>query len=381
MNLLRPTYIEVNLDNINYNIKEIKKFISDKTKLAIVVKGDAYGHGAVEICKNINKNIVNYICVATLSEALEIRNNDIDIPILVMGYIPDQHLKIAIKNNITITIFSIKQAQIIDDISKELKIIGKVHIKVDTGMNRIGFKVDNETIDKLKYIINLKNLYIEGIFSHLALKNEKSDYEQFNKFKTIVEEIEKFKKIQIKHICDSIGMVAYKNFHLDMVRVGASIYGYNSRPSNLKLKEAITFKSKIIQVKNILKGEGIGYDYSYVALNDMTIGILPCGYADGIPRILSNRGYAFIDNKRCNIIGKICMDQMVIDISNLQSEDYEKDVILYGEKGPNILEVASLCDTNRNEILSSVSRRLDRVYIKNSKVIKSLNYIMGGNEI
>lgn len=378
MNLLRPTYIEVNLDNINYNIKEIKKFISDKTKLAIVVKGDAYGHGAVEICKNINKNIVNYICVATLSEALEIRNNDIDIPILVMGYIPDQHLKTAIKNYITITIFSIKQAQIIDDISKELKIIGKVHIKVDTGMNRIGFKIDNETIDKLKYIINLKNLYIEGIFSHLALKNEKSDYEQFNKFKTIVEEIEKFKKIQIKHICDSIGMVAYKNFHLDMVRVGASIYGYNSRPSNLKLKEAITFKSKIIQVKNILKGEGIGYDYSYVALNDMTIGILPCGYADGIPRILSNRGYVFIDNKRCNIIGKICMDQMVIDISNLQKEDYEKDVILYGEKGPNILEVANLCDTNRNEILSSVSRRLDRVYIKNSKVIKSLNYIMGG---
>lgn len=381
MNLLRPTYIEVNLDNINYNIKEINKFISDKTKLAIVVKGDAYGHGAVEICKNIDKNIVNYICVATLSEALEIRNNDIDIPILVMGYIPDQHLKTAIKNNITITIFSIKQAQIIDDISKELKITGKVHIKVDTGMNRIGFKIDNETIDKLRYIIKLKNLYIEGIFSHLALKDEKSDYEQFNKFKTIVEEIEEFKDIKIKHICDSIGMVSYKNFHLDMVRVGASIYGYNSRPSSLNLKEAITFKSKIIQVKNILKGEGIGYDYSYIALKDMIIGILPCGYADGVPRILSNRGYAFINNKRCNIIGKICMDQMVIDISNLQSEDYEKEVTLYGEKGPNILDVANLCDTNRNEILSLVSRRLDRVYIKNGKVIKSLNYITGENEI
>lgn len=379
MDLLRPTYIEVNLDNINHNIKEIKKLIEDKTKLAIVLKANGYGHGAIEVCKNINKEIVDYICVATLSEALEIRYNNIDIPVLVMGYIPDEHLKTAIKNNITITIFSTKQAQIINNVSKDLKIIGKAHIKIDTGMGRIGFKIDEDTINKLKHILNLENLFIEGIFSHLALKDKKSDYEQFRKFKVIVEEIEKLKNIQIKHMCDSIGMVAYKDFHLDMVRVGASIYGYNSRSSNLRLKEAMTFKSKIIQTKDISKGEGIGYDYSYVALDDMTIGILPCGYGDGIPRCLSNKGYVFVNNIKCNIVGKICMDQMVIDISKLKNEDYEKDVILYGDKGPNLLEVANLCKTNRNEIISSVSRRVDRVYIKNSKIVKLYNYILGGN--
>lgn len=377
MNLLRPTYAQINLDNINNNINEIKNYISSKVKLAIVVKANGYGHGAVEICKNINKKIVDYICVATLTEALELRNSNIDIPILVMGYIPKNYYNLAIKNNITITVFSIEQAIIIDNICKSLNIIGKIHIKIDTGFNRLGFKIENDDISNLKYILNLKNIFVEGIFTHLALKDEKSDYEQFNKFKLLAQELLKYKDIPIKHICDSIGMVAYKEFHLDMVRVGASIYGYNSRESNLNLKEAISFKSKIIQIKKVLKGEGISYDYSYIAPKDMYIGVIPCGYYDGIPRKLSNKGYVTVNNKTCKIIGKICMDQMIIDLTNLKKEDYDKDVILYGDNGPNVLEIANMCDTNRNEILSLLSRRVDRLYIKDNKIIKKLNYILG----
>ncbi|WP_371025149.1 alanine racemase [Paraclostridium ghonii] len=379
MNLTRDTCLEIDLDIINKNISEIKRYISKNTKLAIVVKADAYGHGAVEVCNNIDKNNVDYICVATLSEGLELRKNNIDLPILVMGYTPDNYLDIAIQNDITVTIFSLKQANIIDYICKQKNIKGKVHIKIDTGFNRLGFKLNENTIEDIKNIINLKNIYIEGIFTHLALKDKICDYEQFEKFKKILGKISSYKDIPIKHICDSIGMVAYKDFHLDMVRVGSSIYGYNSRKSSLNLCEAMTFKSKIIQVKRVLKGEGISYDYSYIAYKDMNIGIIPCGYADGIPRCLSNKGYVYINNKKCNIIGKICMDQMIIDISNISEKDYDKEVIFYGKNGPSLLEVANLCGTNRNEILTLPSRRVDRIYLKNNKVLKKINYILGEN--
>ncbi|GAA0715024.1 alanine racemase [Paraclostridium ghonii] len=379
MKLTRDTCLEIDLDIINKNISEIKRYISKNTKLAIVVKADAYGHGAVEVCNNIDKNNVDYICVATLSEGLELRKNNIDLPILVMGYTPDNYLDIAIQNDITVTIFSLKQANIIDYICKQKNIKGKVHIKIDTGFNRLGFKLNENTIEDIKNIINLKNIYIEGIFTHLALKDKKCDYEQFEQFKKILDKIPSCKEIPIKHICDSIGMVAYKNFHLDMVRVGSSIYGYNSRKSSLNLCEAMTFKSKIIQVKRVLKGEGISYDYSYIAYKDMNIGIIPCGYADGIPRCLSNKGYVYINNKKCNIIGKICMDQMIIDISNISEKDYDKEVIFYGKNGPSLLEVANLCGTNRNEILTLPSRRVDRIYLKNNKVLKKINYILGEN--
>lgn len=379
MKLTRDTCLEIDLDIINKNISEIKRYISKNTKLAIVVKADAYGHGAVEVCNNIDKNNVDYICVATLSEGLELRKNNIDLPILVMGYTPDNYLDIAIQNDITVTIFSLKQANIIDYICKQKNIKGKVHIKIDTGFNRLGFKLKENTIEDIKNIINLKNIYIEGIFTHLALKDKICDYEQFEKFKKILGKISSYKDIPIKHICDSIGMVAYKDFHLDMVRVGSSIYGYNSRKSSLNLCEAMTFKSKIIQVKRVLKGEGISYDYSYIAYKDMNIGIIPCGYADGIPRCLSNKGYVYINNKKCNIIGKICMDQLIIDISNISEKDYDKEVIFYGKNGPSLLEVANLCGTNRNEILTLPSRRVDRIYLKNNKVLKKINYILGEN--
>ena len=363
MTLLRHTHVEIDLSKINHNINEIKNFINDETKLAMVIKANAYGHGAIEMCKNINLKNIDYICVATLSEALELRENNVKLPILVMGDIPKEHFNLALKNDITITVFLLEQAYKIDEESKRLNKKGKIHIKIDTGFNRLGFKLD-DNIDELKLIFSLENLYIEGIYSHLALVDKKMDYIQFNRFNNIIDKISKYKNIPIKHICDSIGMVAYKNFHMDMVRVGASIYGYNSRETSLNLQESITFKSKIVQIKKVYKGEGIGYDYSYISDKDKYIGIIPCGYADGIPRQLSNKGYVMVNNKQCDILGKICMDQMVIDLSNLDKHDYDKDVIFYGENGPSILEIASLCNTNRNEIMSLISKRVERVYKK-----------------
>lgn len=374
MKLLRPTYVEIDLDIIKHNINEMKKIIDKDTKLGLVIKANAYGHGAVEIAKILEEENVDYICVAGLNEAMELRNNDIKAPILVMGYTPDDCLDVAVKNNITITIFSKEQAKNLSNISNKLSEKSKIHLKVDTGFNRLGFKINEDLPSTIKYIYNLPNINVEGIFSHLALKDEESDYEQFNKFTSLLDEI-KHLDIPIKHICDSIGMVAYKDFHMDMVRVGASLYGYNSRKSIMDLKPAMTFKSKFAQIKNIKKGEGISYDYSYVANKDMKVGTVLCGYSDGIPRILSNKGYVYVNGKKANILGKICMDQCIVDLTDIDDVDMNSEVIFYGNGGPELLDVANLADTNRNELLSIVSRRVARVYIKDKEIVKILDYL------
>lgn len=374
MKLLRPTYVEIDLDIIKHNINEMKKIIDKDTKLGLVIKANAYGHGAVEIAKILEEENVDYICVAGLNEAMELRNNDIKAPILVMGYTPDDCLDVAVKNNITLTIFSKEQAENLSNISNKLSEKSKIHLKVDTGFNRLGFKINEDLPSTIKYIYNLPNINVEGIFSHLALKDEESDYEQFNKFTNLLDEIDHL-DIPIKHICDSIGMVAYKDFHMDMVRVGASLYGYNSRKSIMDLKPAMTFKSKFAQIKNIKKGEGISYDYSYVANKDMKVGTVLCGYSDGIPRILSNKGYVYVNGKKANILGKICMDQCIVDLTDIDDVDMNSEVIFYGNGGPELLDVANLADTNRNELLSIVSRRVARVYIKDKEIVKILDYL------
>ena len=374
MKLLRPTYVEVDLDIIKHNINEIRKVIDKSTKLGAVVKANAYGHGAIEVSKVLEEENVDYICVAGLNEAVELRKNNIKLPILVMGYTPDDCLEIAIQNNITLTIFSKEQAEILSNKSKKINQKSKIHLKVDTGFNRLGLKINENLSSTIHYIYNLPNIKIEGIFSHLALKDVESDYEQFNKFTKLLHKIKDL-DIPIKHICDSIGMVAYKDFHMDMVRVGASLYGYNSRKSIMDLKPAMTFKSKFAQIKTIKKGEGISYDYSYVANKDMKVGTVLCGYSDGIPRILSNRGYVYVNGKMANILGKICMDQCIVDLTDIDDASMDSEVIFYGNGGPDLLDVANLADTNRNELLSIVSRRVARVYIKDKEIVKILDYL------
>lgn len=375
MRLLRPTYVEIDLDIIKHNINEIKKFIAKNTKLGAVIKANAYGHGAIEVARVLEEENIDYICVAGLNEAIELRNNNIKLPILVMGYTPDDCLDIAIQNNITLTIFSKEQAEILSNKSKKITSKTNIHIKIDTGFNRLGFKINESLPSTIYYIYNLPNINVEGIFSHLALKDIESDYEQFNKFIKLLDKI-KCIDIPIKHICDSIGMVSYKDFHMDMVRVGASLYGYNSRKSKMNLKPAMTFKSKFAQIKTIKKGEGISYDYSYIADKEMKIGTVLCGYSDGIPRSLSNKGYVYVNGKRANILGKICMDQCIVDLTDIKDVvSMDSEVIFYGNGGPKLLDVANLADTNRNELLSIVSRRVARVYIKDKKIYKILDYL------
>ncbi len=379
--ILGNTWAEINLDSIDHNFTKARDMVAKETKIAGVIKANAYGHGAIMVAGQLIESGVDYLAVASLVEAIELRRAYASIPILVMGYTGDEKLSYGIANDITLTIYSYEQAKIISDLAVEGNKQGLIHIKLETGFHRLGLDIDEDTIDTIRKIYNLPNIYLEGIFTHFSLTNREEDTKQFNLLMDIVDELKKVNiEIPIKHICDAIAMVKYPEFHLDMIRLGSFMYGVE--PSSMEkgtLKLAMTLKTKISQINHIKPGDGVGYGYSYRAVEDRLIGTIPTGYADGYLRLLSGIGEASIKGSRAKIVGKICMDQMMLDISNVDEAKVGDEVILLGGDGENYIaleEVADRAATNKNEILSIVSRRVPRVYIKNSELIKIVDYIL-----
>lgn len=379
--LMRNTWVEIDLTNIGHNVEQARKLLKPKTRIAGVLKANAYGHGAIHTAKALIENGVEMLAVACITEAIELRRHYSEIPIMIMGYTPDDKLKIAVENNIAITIFSLEQAKKLSDIGASLNKDAIVHIKIDTGMNRIGFKINSNTVDTIAEIYKLANIKIEGIFTHLALKTSETDKQQFDLFMGVINELEsKGVYIPIKHICDGIGMVLYPEYHLDMVRIGTFIYGGQALPKDKEpLKLAMTFKSQISQIKEIQKGEGVGYDYSFVAEDKCIVGTLPVGYADGYMRCLTGKGEVSIKGKRAPVIGKICMDQLMIDLTNIPEAKVGDEAVLLGEGSIDsvpLAEIAEKADTNRNEVLSVISRRVPRLYIENSNIVDIVDYLL-----
>lgn len=379
--LMRNTWVEIDLSNLAYNLNQARKLVSPGTKIAGVIKANAYGHGAVHIAKTLIENNIDMLAVACLTEAIELRRHFPDIPILIMGYTPDDMLKFAVENNITTTIINLEQAIKLSEIGESLNKEATVHIKLETGFNRLGLKIDSNTIDIIEEIYNLKNIKLEGIFTHFALKSSETDKQQYDLLMNIIQKLEvEGIHITIKHICDSIGMVSYPQYHLDMIRLGSLMFGVQT--SSMKegvLKPVMTFKSKISQIKEIQEGEGVGYDYSFVAKEKTIVGTLPVGYSDGYMRCLTGKGEVSIKGKRAPIIGKICMDQCMIDLTNIHGVEVGDEVILLGgssQDGVTMDEIAAKIDTNRNEVLSVIGRRVPRLYIENGNIIDIVDYLL-----
>lgn len=379
--LLRDTIIEVNLDNIAYNMKKIKEVVGDDVFIAAVVKANGYGHGAVDIAPTIMENGGEYLAVATLTEALELRKKYCDYKIFIMGYTPDEYLEYVVNNDITQTIFSLKQAAILNDLGKKYNKKSVIHIKYDTGFNRLGFRDCQESIDEIDEIFKLENIYIEGIFSHFALAGRNEDDLQYNKFMSAVELIEqRGRTFRFKHICDSISGIDYPEYRLNMIRPGAIIYGLKSyKDESISLKQAMTFKTKIYHIKALEKGEGVSYDYLWKADRKCVVGTLPFGYADGYPRNLRDKGIVTIHGKKAPIIGVICMDQCMVDLTDIPEACVGDEAIIYGDglnNTLNIHQISQIAGTNKNEITCRITRRTPRVYIKDGKVVKVLNYLL-----
>ncbi|NOZ47647.1 MAG: alanine racemase [Chlorobi bacterium] len=378
--LLRDTFVEVNLDNIKYNIIQVKNFIGHNVAIAAVIKANAYGHGAIQIAPVLIENGADILAVATLSEGLELRNEFNDYEILIMGYTPDSYLEIAVSKNLTLTIFSLKQAKILNKLAKKLNKKPGIHIKYNTGFNRLGYKDLPESINEIIAIINLKNIEVEGIFSHLALKNNVEDKIQYKRLVNAIAKIEKHTTpLKYKHICDSIGTVLHPEYHLTMVRPGAILYGLESEGKGIiDLKQAMVFKTKISHITKLEVGEGISYGYRWTAERKSKIGTIPVGYADGYPRNLYQKGIVTINGKRVPVIGVICMDQCMIDLTDVTNPKVGDEVIIFADGANNTLtvnEISILAGTNKNEIVSRIARRIPRVYIKDKKVFKICDYL------
>lgn len=364
-------WIEINLENLENNIKEIKKVIDEKCKIMAIVKANAYGHGMINIAKKLNEMGIEDFAVATLSEGIELRENNIKGNILILGYTDFKDIEYVIKYDLIQTIVDYEYAKKVDEMKLENKI--KVHIKINTGMNRIGTSYKN--IEQLIQIYQMKNIEILGIFSHFCVadstKKEDEEFTKkqinnfFNCINTIKEQGYNVGKI---HIQSSYGILNYPELKCDYVRPGIIMYGnYSSKGDKTKIvpniKPALSLKARITTIKEIELGESVSYGRTYTAQTTKKIATVSIGYADGYPRNLSGKGVkVLINNKYADIIGRICMDQLVVDISDIRNAKQGDVVTLIGEeKEISAEEISYKSDTITNELLCRLGDRLERV--------------------
>jgi len=373
---MKGTRVEINLEALSYNYKQMRQLIPNEVKIAAVVKANAYGHDLFEVSKTFEGLGVDYIGVANIGEAVSLRMAGIRVPILVMGKTFEEDYDLAVKHDITLTVFELDDVRKLNLNASFDEKIAKVHLKFDSGFNRLGYKSIDQLVEDLEEIQSYEFIEVEGLFTHLALKDVDSDDIQFDQFNALIAKIrDKGITIPIKHICDSIGTIAYPNRLYEMVRLGAVLYGYCSRKTPFDLMPVMTFKTSVAQVKTINPGEGVSYDYTFIADKMTKVATLPVGYADGIPRNLSGVGHVVIAGNKAPIIGLICMDQMMVDVSDLDEVAVGDEVILFDDQSPTLTELAKLAKTNRNELLARIAIRVPRVILNGDEKPRVLRYL------
>lgn len=383
---IRPTWVEINLDNLAHNIREIRKITKKDTLITAVVKANAYGHGSIEAAKVFLENGADRLAVATLSEAIELRKAKIYAPILVLGYIPKSQYSLAIKWNISQTIYNYESAKILSNISQDLGEKSIIHIKIDTGMGRLGFLPKDDSVEDIVKISQLPNLEIEGIFSHFSKADERDKGYTIYQFESFMDMVKKLDNrgvyIPIKHISNSAAIIDLPQYHLDMIRPGIMLYGYYPSEEvdkdRIVLRPAMTLKTKVSNIKKVPKGSYISYGGLYVTEKESKIATIPIGYADGFSRLLTSKAEAFVKGHRVPVVGRICMDQCMLDVSNVEDVDIDDQIVLFGyEEGqPTVEDIANKLNTNSYEVICMVGRRVPRVYIQDGQIIKIVEYLL-----
>ena len=377
---LRPVWAEINLDKIKHNVREVKNIVKNDTIICAVVKADAYGHGVVEIGDILLKNGVDRFAVSTLEEAIQLRNNGYtETSVIVLGHTPEGHGAAIVDNNIIQTVYTYDQALYFSNLAKERHKEVTIHLKLDTGMSRLGFLSNSQSLDEIKKIFELPNLIIEGIFTHLATAGEKNKdytYKQFNMFMDFVEQLEKEGySIPIKHISNSAAVIDLPEMNLDMVRTGIILYGLY--PSNdvdkerLDLKQAMELKARVSHVKTLPKGHSISYSSRYTTAGDEKIITIPIGYADGYTRALSGKAEVIAGGKKIPVVGDICMDQCMANADGLDIKTGDEVVLYSSQKGSGITidDIADRTGTINYEIICMLGKRVPRVYLENNNLL------------
>ncbi len=367
------TWCEVDLKAIRQNIINVREKAGNSPKVMAVIKADGYGHGAVEIGKYIY-NEADYFGVATIEEAVELRKGKIDKPILVLGYTSPSLYEWNLKYNVEQTIYFREAAVKISEEAVKAGKTAKIHIALDTGMTRIGISPDEKGLSFVKEVIKLPGLEITGLFSHLScadMEDKTYTEEQFKRFDDFVHLLEENHIfIPMKHICNSAGIMEFDHHRYDMVRAGIILYGlYPSeevRKENLSLTPAMSWKAHVVNIMEPEMNRGISYGATYVTDHPCRIATISIGYADGYPRSLSNKGWMLIHGKKAPIVGKVCMDQTMVDITDIPDVKIEDVVTLIGQDAEERISVEDMADLSGSfnyEFVCDIGQRVKRVYL------------------
>ncbi len=377
-------YANIYLDAIRDNVDALMRTTNSGTKAMAVVKADGYGHGDVAVAKAVYDKVYSY-AVATLDEAVNLRENGIDKPVLILGFVNPDEYRTLVENEVSATVFDYETAKQLDMVAGELGKKAYCHIKVDTGMRRIGLEPDSEGINTVKAIKKLKNLDAVGIFTHFATADEaekKAANRQFERFKGFGEALEREGvTFEVRHCANSAAVIDMPQTNMDMVRLGIAMYGmYPSEQvfkDNVKLKPALELKSHVTMVKMVPAGEAVSYGGTFVTKQDTKIATISLGYGDGYPRALSSKGYVLIRGKKAPIIGRVCMDQLMVDATDIQDIERNDEVTLIGNDGKNAItveEISALAGTFNYEFVCDLNKRIPRNYYINGKYIGGHDY-------
>jgi len=371
----RPRVVaEIDVKAIIHNYKQIRNNLPRDVGIMSIVKADGYGHGAVEIAQILQKEGVNYLAVAIASEGAQLREAGITTPILVLGYTPAADIPILIDHDLTQTIFSYEMAKFISYEASKLEKRIKIHIKVDTGMGRIGFLAYPASIKEIVDINQLPNIEIEGIFTHFSSADEaESSYtkEQTSIFHGFLKELQQVGiEIPMIHAANSAGIIMHKNTYFNMVRLGIALYGHypseETATHGIGLIPAMSLKTQVVHVKELPKGHTIGYNRTYITEEKTKIATIPIGYADGYARRLSNKGRVLIRGEYAPVVGNICMDQFMVDVSHINYVGVGDEVVIFGkqkEKEIAVEEIAQMLGTINYEIICMIGKRIPRIYV------------------
>ena len=375
------TWAEIDLDNLEYNYRSIRAHLRPGTRFLGVVKADAYGHGAVPVAKTLEEIGCEYLAVATVWEAIDLREHGIALPILILGYTAPEHTALMLQYDITASVSEYTAAVAMSEIAQAKGAPLKVHLKADSGMGRLGFVCHDgaDPSEAMAKIMALPGLSVEGIFTHFAVSDVPGDpftAAQYRDFTALIERLEAMtgQKFKIKHCVNSGAVINYIELQMDMIRPGIALYGLYPAADRgeIELHPVMEMKTRVVQIKTVDIGQSVSYGRNFIADTRRTVAVLPIGYADGLHRVLSGRIDVLVRGRRARQIGNICMDMCMVDITGISDVAVGDVVTIFGKDGDTFISVDELAEkagTISYELLCSVSKRIPRVYIRGGVTI------------
>lgn len=365
---MRGSKLYIDLSAIDFNLKSIKSNLRANTEIMPVIKATAYGTGDIGLKEVLLKNNINIVAVALTEEGANLRKHDFKMPIVILNQPLEEEIPYIVENNLTPGIAVLDFAKKLNEYANQKQTTINVHVEIDTGMGRVGVKPE-ETLEFIKELKELGNINVEGIYTHFSSADSSKEYtnEQISKFQFVVNELEKESiKVKYMHACNSAGIMCYPEAHYNLVRPGISIYGYypdEGMDCKINLKPSAKLKSKISFIKEVDSGSAISYSRKFVTERKSIIATVPIGYADGIRRELTNKGKVYVNGKIAPIVGTVCMDSFMIDVTDMPNTKIGDEVVIFDNENITLEEVAKQCGTINYEILSGISNRVPRVYV------------------